>query len=480
MKWFEKGNNTDPKTRQKLSINTLYTNYNLRGAIDHVRDSLPENQRNAEKIHRESLAVGRMEEIVRGKKDVLENELDNFIKNHFRILDKKNMELEQLKVKFQQALTNQKKVTDEMYKLIKSIKSNVQSGVNSKCHKCGVFTEYYYNCLSCSFITCIKCTPAYLCNSNNDLSKVNLNSLNKFIVIKDKFNLNKSDSSILVRGSIDKTIKIWNMSSETCRTTLYGHTQTIRAIIKINNNTIVSCSEDMLIKLWDIKLSKCIKTLYGHMAAVCTIIKMNENFLVSGSEDMTIIVWRLDLGKSTYFLNGHTSAIRTLLKFDNKTFISGSSDHTIKVWNIESGVCLRTLIDHTGSVYSLILINSNTFASGSSDNTIKTWNIITGECIKTLTINDNKISSLVKINDYTIVSSSIDGKVNLWNINKGTLIKTLQSYSCWVLSELKIDNSTIAFVSANNTIRTLNIETGVTKSIITDHKGDVTTLAYLI
>lgn len=60
------------------------------------------------------------------------------------------------------------------------------------------------------------------------------------------------DSTHLVSGSYDKTIKIWNLQTLECEATLEGHTYLVNTVCYSNNGKrIASGSNDTTIKIWN-------------------------------------------------------------------------------------------------------------------------------------------------------------------------------------------------------------------------------------
>jgi len=71
------------------------------------------------------------------------------------------------------------------------------------------------------------------------------------------------DGKHIVSGSLDRTIKIWDMKSGECINTLEGHTNSIFSLsITPDEKHIVSGSWDDTIKIWDFKSGECIYTIY--------------------------------------------------------------------------------------------------------------------------------------------------------------------------------------------------------------------------
>ena len=67
---------------------------------------------------------------------------------------------------------------------------------------------------------------------------------------------------------------------------LEGHTSSIWSIA-IKDNLIISGSSDEKIKIWDIYSGECIKTLEGHTDSVISV-AIKDNLIISGSNDKTI------------------------------------------------------------------------------------------------------------------------------------------------------------------------------------------------
>ena len=60
------------------------------------------------------------------------------------------------------------------------------------------------------------------------------------------------DINLLVSGSLDHTIRIWNITNSICLNTLSGHRDSISSIIKLNNFQIASTSSDKSIVIWNL------------------------------------------------------------------------------------------------------------------------------------------------------------------------------------------------------------------------------------
>ena len=72
---------------------------------------------------------------------------------------------------------------------------------------------------------------------------------------------------IVVSGSTDRTLRVWNADSGECIHVLQGHTSTVRCLA-MHENCIVSGSRDGTLRVWDVIEGNCLHVLIGHAAAV--------------------------------------------------------------------------------------------------------------------------------------------------------------------------------------------------------------------
>jgi WD40 repeat protein len=90
-------------------------------------------------------------------------------------------------------------------------------------------------------------------------------------------------------GGGDKTVRIWNLTTNTCKFNLTGHTWNVFGLKQITFNILASGSYDRTIKLWDITSGQLIRTLTGHTSFIWySVDLLNSQTLVSGSLDQSI------------------------------------------------------------------------------------------------------------------------------------------------------------------------------------------------
>ncbi len=143
---------------------------------------------------------------------------------------------------------------------------------------------------------------------------------------------------------------------------------------------LVSGTGDKKIRLWNPHTGELLRTLSGHGGEINSVaissVGVGE-ILFSGSADKTIKIWQLETGKILHTLTGHTDEVKSVAVSPNgEILISGSADNTIQIWRWQTGELLQTLTGHSGTVNHIAISPDGEYiASCSADKTIKIWQI---------------------------------------------------------------------------------------------------------
>lgn len=303
---------------------------------------------------------------------------------------------------------------------------------------------------------------------------------------------------ILITGSYDRTVRVWNMDTGDEMRCLRGHTRAVRAL-QFDEAKLITGSMDCTLRIWDWRTGRCIRTLSGHQEGVVCL-RFDSNVLVSGSVDTTIRVWNFRSGEC-FSLRGHKDWVNAVQLWQlpgtgpscgssaappnldggvdidpGKMLFSASDDCTIRLWDLTRKTCVRQFVGHVGQVQSLLLLNTldtlqdqeaqeNTapaqaiasasnedtlvppgtrlpnLVSGSLDNTIKTWDIETGLATKTLFGHIEGVWSVVG-DSLRLASGSHDKTIKVWQREESgpplSLVGHEGPVTCLQLSDDKI------------------------------------------
>ncbi|KAA3671989.1 F-box and WD-40 domain protein 7 [Paragonimus westermani] len=189
---------------------------------------------------------------------------------------------------------------------------------------------------------------------------------------------------------------------------------------------VVTGSRDTTLRLWNAVSGHCIRVFQGHLGAI-RCVQFAGTMVVSGSYDSTVRVWCILTGVCLRILSGHKNRVYTLL-FDGSHIISASLDTTIRVWDAFTGHLKRTFCGHRSLTSEMAYGSSQRIlVSSNADETIRVWNVDTGECMYVLAGHHKHQSAVtsVRLTRHFVVSSGDDGTVKLWDRHTGAYIRDL-------------------------------------------------------
>ncbi|CAO3667240.1 unnamed protein product [Rhizopus stolonifer] len=303
-------------------------------------------------------------------------------------------------------------------------------------------------------------------------------------------------SNVMMTGSYDKTICVWNLENGQLLRKLSGHTRCVRAL-QFDEAKLVTASMDHTLKIWNWQTGECIRTLEGHTGGVLSL-HFNSKLLASGSTDHTIRVWNFLAGECCT-LTGHTEWVNSV-RFcqDDTLLVSASDDASIRLWDTKTRECVRVLNGHVGQVQVALpspkgfshtlteqegsidlrsrqnidsqpgcvvetrknvesekkatrVTDSPIIISGSLDNTVKVWDMATGNCIRTLFGHVEGVWSLA-YDTLRIVSCSHDTTVRVWDLANGRCMHALEGHNGPVTS-VALSDTKIASASDDGDVR---------------------------
>jgi WD40 repeat protein len=227
-------------------------------------------------------------------------------------------------------------------------------------------------------------------------------------------------SSDLASGDLE-TGDLWLRPTWELAATIPAHTDWVRCLsFTPDSSTLVSGSFDQSIKLWQMTDRTLLHELKDHHKGVFALaVSADGQTLASGSWDETIKLWNIATGQLLSNLEGHRTSVRALAASpDNQLLISGSFDNTMRVWQLASGDLLKTM-SHDEPIAAIALNHTGQIlASTSDDGLVKLWSVSSGETIAQLTGNNNCICSLtISPTSDAVLAGTVSGALVLWALD---------------------------------------------------------------
>jgi WD40 repeat protein len=194
--------------------------------------------------------------------------------------------------------------------------------------------------------------------------------------------------NLLISGSTDKTLRLWDLDNELCTNILHGHTDAVVCVCvsppQFNDPVIVSGSVDKLLIQWSLEHGNMIRELKGHRGivnAVSISADMDLPVIVSSSVDNMIICWKVSDGSQIGMIHGHDGPISALALSHIRipVIISGGDDKMLRVWDLSTGSLIETLKGQDSEINALAVSKNPMnpiIVSGASDGSLFVWDLL--------------------------------------------------------------------------------------------------------
>jgi F-box/WD-40 domain protein MET30 len=308
-------------------------------------------------------------------------------------------------------------------------------------------------------------------------------------------------SNILITGSYDKTVRIWNLETGEVIRVLTGHTRCVRAL-QFDDAKLVTGSMDHTLKIWSLQTGQCIRTLEGHTDGIVSL-HFDSRILASGSVDTTIKVWNFETGECCT-LRGHTDWVNSVRIHQHSMLVSGSDDTTIRLWDLNTRTCMQVIQGHVGQVQVAIpsglgfthrfleapptrpdmvqhqqlhYLRQQQLQQQQRRQQPVLQSICTVDNVNEHDDQSNEVDkSETRSDQPIIISGSLDNTIKIWSMTSGQCLRTLFGHveGVWALA---YDRLRIVSGSHDNSVKLWDMESGRCIHTLEGHRGPVTAVA---
>ncbi len=233
-----------------------------------------------------------------------------------------------------------------------------------------------------------------------------------------------------VYGDADKTIRSRQLPEGILGQTLRVWAQTVLCVdCSPDGKYLASGTDDGAIQLWDLAAGRRIKTLTGHRRPVGAVaFSPDGQWLASAASDSTVGLYDIPQGLRRQTLRGHGAAVDAVAwSPDGRRLFSGGADETIRTWGLPDGAPGPVWKAHgTGVGVILCSPDGRRVASGGADRLVKLWSTDTGQPVKTLSGHEGAVNCLAYSPDGRVLASGADDKtIRLWDAGTGEYFTNL-------------------------------------------------------
>ncbi|MCJ1273921.1 hypothetical protein MMC21_001714 [Puttea exsequens] len=155
-----------------------------------------------------------------------------------------------------------------------------------------------------------------------------------------------AEPTSLMSASDDRTVRLWDLPSQETTTIFVGHQDYIRSGAFMPgqaSSLLVSGSYDQTVKLWDPRVPTSAVMTFKHAAPVEYVLPMPSGTTILAAADNQISVLDLVAARPLQLLKNHQKTVTSLCMASNNTrLVSGGLDGHLKVfettaWNVVAG-----------------------------------------------------------------------------------------------------------------------------------------------
>lgn len=165
-----------------------------------------------------------------------------------------------------------------------------------------------------------------------------------------------SKRGVILTGSGDKSVKIWSLSDYTCLRTYEGHSNSVLKVIwfpppaedpvnKKRGYLVASAGGDGLVKVWDVRSGECVSTLDNHTERVWALTASpNLDYIVSGGGDGVVTFWA-----DTTVATQQQAALESTARIEQEQELSNH----IRQGHYRDAIVLALQLNHRGKLLAL-------------------------------------------------------------------------------------------------------------------------------
>jgi len=259
-----------------------------------------------------------------------------------------------------------------------------------------------------------------------------------------------ADGRIAASGGRDGTVRLWDLSTNSCLRVLEGHQEMVESVrLSADGRSALSSSRDRTARLWDVGTGECLRVLSRAKGAMYhsepVRFSADGRQAVVGGQDGLVRYWDLETGDLTRELGRGAWGIDDMCLGDDGRSVVVAKGGDAEVWNltdvrplhrlrgVERGLLAR-------NIRSVSLSADGRSALAGDDNGIQLWNVTTGDVVRTLDLPDSTGFHTVRItaDGRFAVSGHHWSHTAIWDLHSGRRLRVLdgheQGVSCLAMT----------------------------------------------
>lgn len=227
----------------------------------------------------------------------------------------------------------------------------------------------------------------------------------------------RADGKLLVAGSEEAAVKLFDIQSKNILRVFTGHTGPVhRTFFTKDQLKVLSFSDDKSVSIWDIATEQKTASFAEHTDYIRAGAPspISPDILLSGSYDQTIKLYDCRSNETVLTVN-HGSPVESVLFLPSGGIFISAGGTEIKAWDIfNGGKLLASISQHHKTVTTLRLATNNSrLLSASLDRHVKIYDISTFRVVHSIDFPNAVLSMAISDHDDILAVGMIDGIISV-------------------------------------------------------------------
>ncbi len=265
------------------------------------------------------------------------------------------------------------------------------------------------------------------------------------------------DGKTLATGSIDRRLKLWDITTGKELRTILGHGAWVNSVhFSAEGRYLLSGDTNGLIKMWDLALREMPVWLRQTAISISatTFTPENELLALGRDADGHLKVWNLSTGRIEAILDP-AKTISSAAFSKDAAQVAVAAAPEIRVYSIRPGKRISTLATRAVDAYSLQFSPDGTrLLSGDRQGNVILSDVASGRAEVRLDSGNSYYRAVFSPDGKHIASADQDGRIRIWDAASATIYKTLSGHVGVVkLISFSPDGRLLATAGDDNTLR---------------------------
>ncbi|KAI1712480.1 WD repeat-containing protein 31 [Ditylenchus destructor] len=274
-------------------------------------------------------------------------------------------------------------------------------------------------------------------------------------------------TGMVISASSDKTIVLNNLDTGACVMRWRGHEREVTKVIYKHvgcKHIVLSGSKDCTVRIWQFNSTEYCNRFDGHEMGITGLAALDDTKFVSASRDGRINIWDVNVGTPLRSTQNKQNLV-THIEFDSKNQLlyQTSEDGCLKLWDARDLRLIHTFPSksypqwHCDICPSSELCLTSNGGSQSEGSEVSVWDIRQRKLLREFYGHEGNVRSAIFLNvdqvtwKKLVLSVSSDGTARIWNLNTGMCLWT-ESIHAELNSCVAFADGSIAIGGSNSTL----------------------------